>query len=792
VVEARGHRLIDNGEMLVLTAAVRNLGAARSVATSVAVSAPGWPDANEPVDSLAPKAVAQTISLRIAVPEAQRGRTSTFTLRVNPKGNVRESNPNNDTASVLVAVPAPAAVPENDAGGWPWTTIALVSGAVAGGLLLLWFLARLLLPRAGEGVGRLESRKVERRRARRQSPFEDLRNGRSPGAEEEYTDESVPSPAVPERTVSTGFSSPGSPLDALASTTALRPDSDYLFWLEIGPPVPESIESVPTLLPAELPADALLDVVVYGAGLTPTPGEEAGQLRLKEKGALVEQQATKVSAQAASPESSHMSGVTLSIQERRLFFNVRTPSRPSLAQLRCNIYHGQVLVQSRIISAQVRTDTQKTGRLTSELDYTLAPSLSPRHLGSIPSHRLSILLNRTERGTHLLTFKGEEDFSNSAEIDMQALQQAIDIARHALRRVAWGTELEWNDSDVYAYSRPDPNRLERDLISLGLAGFRLYAALADQLSGGAEKAEELERLMLRPGLVQIALKGTSRRLLPAALFYDYRGLHANLPLETYALCQQFKEALANQQPLEECACFAGDCPARGERALICPSGFWGYRHRLGLPVSIATAPDAPSEIAYQGLPSMTLGVATDLADQETHAAAIRQLLAGGEVAYADSFEELLDAFRSGSSAIVYLYCHGGLAQDAWPYVRVGPEGEPVLTADILFSERIRWQSPRPLVFINGCRSVAVEPDKVVELVGALVGNAHAAGVIGTEITVFEPMATVFGVEYLQRFLRGVPVGEAVRAARLTLLQQGNPLGLVYVPFALASLRLAAA
>jgi hypothetical protein len=156
-----------------------------------------------------------------------------------------------------------------------------------------------------------------------------------------------------------------------------------------------------------------------------------------------------------------------------------------------------------------------------------------------------------------------------------------------------------------------------------------------------------------------------------------------------------------------------------------------------------------------------------------------------------SFEELLEKLRSGSD-IIYLYCHGGLDRDAWPYVRVGPEDEPVLTADVLFSERIRWKSPRPLIFINGCRTVAVEPEKVVEFVGALVGSAQAAGVIGAEITIFEPMATVFGVEYFKRFLNGSPVGEAIRAARLVLLAQRNPLGLVYVPFALAALRLSQA
>ena len=67
--------------------------------------------------------------------------------------------------------------------------------------------------------------------------------------------------------------------------------------------------------------------------------------------------------------------------------------------------------------------------------------------------------------------------------------------------------------------------------------------------------------------------------------------------------------------------------------------------------------------------------------------------------------------------------------------------------------------------------------------------------IGTEITIFEPLAVKFAEECLQRFLgappykEGMPIGEAVRGARLELLRLGNPLGLVYIPFVMASLRM---
>ena len=64
------------------------------------------------------------------------------------------------------------------------------------------------------------------------------------------------------------------------------------------------------------------------------------------------------------------------------------------------------------------------------------------------------------------------------------------------------------------------------------------------------------------------------------------------------------------------------------------------------------------------------------------------------------------------------------------------------------------------------------------------------GVVGTEITIFEPLATAFAEECLAHFLNEVPIGDAIRQARLKLLQDGNPLGLVYIPFVVSSVRLA--
>jgi hypothetical protein len=94
-----------------------------------------------------------------------------------------------------------------------------------------------------------------------------------------------------------------------------------------------------------------------------------------------------------------------------------------------------------------------------------------------------------------------------------------------------------------------------------------------------------------------------------------------------------------------------------------------------------------------------------------------------------------------------------------------------------------------MVFINGCHTTALEPHKALRLVEAFVGIANASGVIGAEIPAFEPLAGQFAEQFLLRFWKGDPVGKAVREARLALLKDGNPLGLIYIPFARADLRL---
>jgi hypothetical protein len=572
---------------------------------------------------------------------------------------------------------------------------------------------------------------------------------------------------VPERAVDVGFASPEAPHAPLRADMPLAPATPYLFWLDVGPPVVASARD----------QDARLAVALFSlGGFELERGGAVGELELRGDGG------TRITRQPAA-----------SAADGRLFAAVRTPAEEGVARLRCNLYHRDVLVRSLLLSADVRGQQRRAAdAVTTVVDYTLAPTLDPSHLARLPQHRLSVLLNRNDEGTHGLTFRCEGEFTTSATVGEGAVTDLIGQARAALRRASWGDEGPWEGQKRYLYEDVDPERLRRDLVSFARKGFRFYHAIVERLDADPDDADRLNELMRRPGLVQVATREAVTHLLPAALLYDYVGFRTTgRDADAYALCPAFLESLDGDAPLEETACFDGDCPSRGEPYTVCPSGFWGFRHYLGLPVSIRGAPDAATEIAYDPAPTLLVAVSTDedLVLRTVHEEALRRLLDGdGSWRYADSQAETLRLLKEGQPHLVYFYCHGGF-ESGVSYLQVGPFGDEPITSDLLFSERIRWESPRPLVFINGCRTTALEPEHALELVSVFVRRAGAAGVIGTEITIFEPLARAFAEDCLRRFLAGTPLGEAVRSTRLALLKEGNPLGLAYIPFSLASLRM---
>jgi hypothetical protein len=545
---------------------------------------------------------------------------------------------------------------------------------------------------------------------------------------------------------------------------------------------------VPTELPEQIPPGAELDVALFSFEneLELTAGKDVGRIKIESDGTVT------VLTRVAEPP------VGEALLNKRLFFPVKTADRERPQRLRCSIYYKQTLVQSRLVSVKVSATVVPGNRpaLASHLDYTLSKSLDGEVLEGMGTNQMSMMLNDNGNGTHGFRFFGQQNFKNDASLTEGELINFLDMARGALRQVAWGSKDEYN-GQAYRYEdgKKDVDRLRRDLYTLAKAGRRFYTGLMDKLAGGQDVVFELQNSVMRqPGQVQIASKVDARLVVPAAMFYDAR-IDDGKDSSEITLCDVFSQAFSNGDDLASTVCFQGDCPHKKDKLVVCPSGFWGFRHSLGLPVSIkgndAEGDDATVVIKYSGAPYIAMNVSTDTNFKALpqHRNNLLNLDLANETDYANNRDAALSLLEETKAQVVYFYCHGGLGDDGLPYLLVGdPGGDWLTTTNVFDLERI-WTTNRPLVFINGCHTAALTPKYALNFVKMFIQVSNAAGVIGTEITIYEPIATTFGEECLTQFLKGgKTLGEAVRGARLKMLQEGNPLGLVYIPYAVPGLK----
>jgi hypothetical protein len=280
---------------------------------------------------------------------------------------------------------------------------------------------------------------------------------------------------------------------------------------------------------------------------------------------------------------------------------------------------------------------------------------------------------------------------------------------------------------------------------------------------------------------------SARMVVPAAILYDYP-LDTNKP--DLRVCPEALAAIAAGADLSAHRCFRGDCPSYADNAVVCPGGFWGFRHSIGLPQSRDESGDRAgddvdiwSEIRCADKPEFVIGIAQEFAGD--HVTRVRGMGDAKSQIIADR-DELLAKLRDSDfgAHLVYFFCHGVLVNGI-PALTVGPTNATTgITPDNIQDGSMFWKKTHPLVILNGCSTAALEPGRALNLVDAFVRDAYAAGVIGTEVTIFPPLAIGFADEFLTRFLdHDEPLGEAVRQSRLRLLAHGNPLGLVYIAYA---------
>ncbi|HEX3184315.1 MAG TPA: hypothetical protein VHQ94_05950 [Pyrinomonadaceae bacterium] len=628
--------------------------------------------------------------------------------------------------------------------------------------------------------------------------------------------------------VNLGFSQQQPADTRLKKDEPLQTGHSYYFWIRIGKDVDEAAIGTPSEIDLteikKLFEEPVLTVAIFNfeKELEISPGRDIGELKIRKDGKVkVLRQpldTNLISLSAAAPAG---------YLDDYLLFPISVPIKEATYRLRCNIYCAQVLVQSYVVSANVRSTSDPVPEACSQrLDYFLSQSLRADHLASITKepHLLSLMVNDNGDGSSTFRFfgsDGTERYKDDAPIDGPQLSGFLQQARAALRKVSWGDEEEWDEKKGAAYrykkgEKFDEKKLAKDLAYLARAGSRIYTGFQIHLH---KKRSELEALLANSGLIQIALKLSPRAVLPAAVVYDYgwNPNQFNFPTTEFQLCPTFSKALNEaQQPdgptLEDAACFNGGCelkqmiadiqkPGSGKTMsslgpIICPSGFWGYRHLLGLPLTLdGSNNEIPPVIEFKDSLQMFSCVSTDpgFVERDPHLANLKALQ-GLKLERDNGYDPFILRLKSSVPQLIYFYCHGGVKAGSFnPYLQIGDKDE--LDPNNWGFEGIEWTGPNPLVFINGCHTVSLNPEVTLDFVSSFVQTSGAAGVIGTEITIFEPLAVRFAEECFKRFIGAaphkekMPIGKAVRGARLALLRDGNPLGLVYIPYAVASLRL---
>lgn len=524
-----------------------------------------------------------------------------------------------------------------------------------------------------------------------------------------------------------------------------------------------------------------------------------------------------------------------------------TPREPGLRRIRTCIYYRNVLLQSVLLEAEVTEEgtEEAAGRVVPQervitgcaTDYVATADFAL--LNELPPPALNIFTNRDQNGTHWVgVFSSEPaNFFQLRSGDMHTFSAETLAARaETMRQVL--IEIEGkkknyklsaprpqNDNAPLPFSAEDINRREDYLRALAISGWRLFYELfmSDIEEDNVQRAGDFRDALKRGHIVSIARCGRDSATLPWATLYSNPLIPSKE--KEMSLCGIFKQQLADNKWSQDGntitekhdllddpqACRRQPaCPLNGDKKklTICPFGFWGFLHQIEQPlqqVKPTPVDEVPKELknydfsqtsflvrAVAAPVKIAVGTYPGIPEVVEHGDEIKALnnLSLMDVVYRDERDRIMELLEQGGQHVFYFYCHGDADEKSKVFrLKLGPLAKPgYIEASELLPDEINWQTPKPLIIMNGCETMAVTPDVTYGFLGALK-NLGASGIIGTEISVWTQLARPFGRHLLICLLNGMSVGEAFLEARKHLLRQYNPLGLVYSYYSPATLHL---
>lgn len=557
----------------------------------------------------------------------------------------------------------------------------------------------------------------------------------------------------------------------------LTPGGLLLLRLSIGPLAPDQQVADPVPFPDEqLPdGDLIIDVSVssttfaVGRDLAATPAEHSAEAQFLLPG-------------DGSPALTDDGGTDLT-------FVLLVPADPGQARLRIGYYYRGAVVQSQLLTAEIGT-----GPWSLVTDYTIAAALPAA--AAIPARpRISVMING-DTG-HQIYVRSRAGTGGELTTTPLELPLALGDRVRDFRRVLASEPI------APVSAQRSRAQLITTLRTLAPLGWQLYSAIFPGLT------DTLLQLDDQPGpaVLHVARPAGSGLSVPWALLYTtYISSRYGPGYQQVPLCPLVSE-WDGRSPLAGLAGLAGGqqtaCPRAADvphgEDLLCPFGFLGLRHDIEQlsstqrPVVSITAAAGSRMVVAQ-----TAQVDQRALDQ--HLAGLAKTVAarlpGVQLRQAATSARLRELICH-DLPLVYFYCHGQRPTPASheTYLAIG-QGEAFTAADFAGwvmaayrTQRLRvWDQIRPLVFINACHSVELDPQALFSYVSAFVTGANAAGVIGTEVKVSQPLAMEFAQLFFDELLTsGATVASAMRRARLAFLARGNLFGLMYTPYCWADL-----
>ncbi|MFF3737951.1 CHAT domain-containing protein [Streptomyces sp. NPDC002566] len=461
---------------------------------------------------------------------------------------------------------------------------------------------------------------------------------------------------------------------------------------------------------------------------------------------------------------------------------VVAPPESGPARLRLLVAHRGHQLQSATLTAMVaprETRLEGAELVSAKIDYTLTPGFMG--IAALPPRTAAIRISQAGDRSLTVDIDGASGVVSTFRLGELQTAGALDQARTALMAV----HAEVKDGSRVNMLTPDNYKSEEafitDLENLAGIGWDLFVLIAPR----SAQRHALRDVLGGAAQVQICRQEHMDLTFPWALVYD-------IPVVRGSRWVHCKQGLNRKLPLG-----TRECPGADGHQLntLCPFGFWGYRHIIEQPPSRSEGQRlALVAGSGEGDPAMTaaLSTALDFEETERHVTDLHRRF-GGRLTDHTAKEALFDALVDAPDCL-YFYCHGrepqkGREAPGHTVLEIGKE-DRIVPSDLraLDNSWASWRDVSPLVFLNGCHTVDSGPATWLSYADAFT-DLHASGVVGTEISVAQTLASEVAQLFWQDMLDRGSVGSALHSVRITLLNKRNLLGLAYTAYCSSSLTL---